>query len=851
MMRRSLFYRKRSIIVLLVAFVTSCADNFMGEDHPSSKLSLKADLIDWDQMDYSCTRGVNSDTIDYQFIPVTSDDGEEYALTVVTEKNDAFQSATRGTILETTSLKNTPALVYAYINGDGIEDSVYINGNTYTIGNDYSWLPTASGARLEWPSPTQVVTFYGIIPATYKSNYNVSDKSLRFTQNTTAESQTDLLVAATDPLNRVKDAVHSVGGVDEPKPVNLEFRHALTAVNIKANSSELPSVTLTSVQIEGLSYSGTYSLPTGNGAGTWTPDVATATFTASPSVSSVSSSTNTVLNDGNHTFLMIPQSLSSTKRLVLNVKVGSAAKKLTASLAGMPAWKPGTKVTYLLGRKPTTGYYLYTNLYSHGSAWESISADYGYQTSGGQYVYVTSYSLTVSGSSVSKTNRPWKLWWSPNNDSYSLGANNTAFTDNTGKRVYRTEGNVYGSGNSNASEYFRMSKVSSENKYTYGGTRLTIGDSIVTLNHGTSTVVDLSKTNVFDGTTHQMTTANCYIVNGIGAWKFPIVYGNAYKNGNDNTAAYMDGSTKLFVDYAGSAISSPKITFPTNAKAQVLWIDNDISDVIESPTNLTIIQASGDTPAYIQFNVKASAKAAPLTNRVVPGNAVIGLVSGTTVIWQWHIYFHISDQNTRDLGYTIAGNTVSNNGGSIYFRIRQVDGSGNPLASSPQCNVSLSYSGNTSDGSMNVRSLNYAWGNPRPLLADYHATPSYPVTSSWSYPVETKNASSKNKWRPTKTIMDPCPVGYKVPSQSDWESIHIDEDALFKLGWVLSDGTVLSIPYNTSNSTSAGTGYYHSSTASSSGYYRIYVNTEKTIHGQTVSSAPTKGMIHPIVDDAQ
>jgi len=38
-----------------------------------------------------------------------------------------------------------------------------------------------------------------------------------------------------------------------------------------------------------------------------------------------------------------------------------------------------------------------------------------------------------------------------------------------------------------------------------------------------------------------MTTANCYLVHEAGAYKIPLVYGNAIKNGQDNRVAYYPG----------------------------------------------------------------------------------------------------------------------------------------------------------------------------------------------------------------------------------------------------------------------------------------------------------------------
>ena len=79
-------------------------------------------------------------------------------------------------------------------------------------------------------------------------------------------------------------------------------------------------------------------------------------------------------------------------------------------------------------------------------------------------------------------------------------------------------------------------------------------------NNTAATAVDLSTYNVLTKTTINKTTANCYIVNGVGYFKFPTVYGNGYKNGSVNYQAFKttDASSgtnmfknhlKLYIDY--------------------------------------------------------------------------------------------------------------------------------------------------------------------------------------------------------------------------------------------------------------------------------------------------------------
>lgn len=76
-------------------------------------------------------------------------------------------------------------------------------------------------------------------------------------------------------------------------------------------------------------------------------------------------------------------------------------------------------------------------------------------------------------------------------------------------------------------------------------------------------------------------TANCYVINGPGHYCFPLVYGNAIRNGADTPAAYSSTSTnpyvlKQFVNYINYPITKPYIdegyAYPLTS-AEILWQD--------------------------------------------------------------------------------------------------------------------------------------------------------------------------------------------------------------------------------------------------------------------------------------
>lgn len=145
-------------------------------------------------------------------------------------------------------------------------------------------------------------------------------------------------------------------------------------------------------------------------------------------------------------------------------------------------------------------------------------------------------------------------------------------------------------------------------------------------NVGTSIVsdYDLSLHDV-NGKVVSMTTANSYMIHRPGTYKFPIVYGNAYKNGSVNTQAFAptgSGENFLspFVNSSGNEISNPwlKNNGETPASASVLWQDQ------------AVVSAAGISSDYVTFTVPASAPY---------GNAVIAVKDGSgNILWSWHIW---------------------------------------------------------------------------------------------------------------------------------------------------------------------------------------------------------------------
>ena len=156
------------------------------------------------------------------------------------------------------------------------------------------------------------------------------------------------------------------------------------------------------------------------------------------------------------------------------------------------------------------------------------------------------------------------------------------------------------------------------------------------------TVTDLSMVDCAGNARATMSTANCYMVHTAGDYKLPLVYGNAIKNGADNTVAYKPGDLTPtpakpyctnFVNHAGNAINAPWITKATTgegvnkgmgiavAKAELLWQDAQ-----------GLITAVGIIGDYLTLTVGKDAA-------TQEGNAVIAAKDADdNIVWSWHIW---------------------------------------------------------------------------------------------------------------------------------------------------------------------------------------------------------------------
>ena len=215
---------------------------------------------------------------------------------------------------------------------------------------------------------------------------------------------------------------------------------------------------------------------------------------------------------------------------------------------------------------------------------------------------------------------------------------------------------------------------------------------------------DLS-THDLDGTNISETTANCYVVNAAGYYKLPLVYGNARKNGTDNTSAYDNSA---FTDYKGNRINSPYITGADDAT--LVWSDG-----------------------FFMFkDIKLSDDKKYLTFRIDPdylqqANAVLAVRDADdNIMWSWHIWVTERDiykthtirdffdrNNTFEL---MSWNLGWVDGKNVYYNARDLTYEFTQEGSGKTATMEVSQEGEMFDYK-DVGSTYYQWGRKDPLVA--------------------------------------------------------------------------------------------------------------------------------------
>ena len=473
---------------------------------------------------------------------------------------------------------------------------------------------------IRWSMAEPNARFFAVYPSkekyssmTINNTTTAGSPNVDFTVKSNVADQVDLMTACTGDVHYATQGEHPT--------TNLNFRHALTAIRFAVGQNLSWNKTIDKVEIRNAVMASKYTLSQRlDGVGADWDHSTDTRGTATLSGLSVNTSRNpnvTIMgNTGdNFTFYMIPQVLTGNS--VTAYVHFTDNTEITATLKG--EWKAGTTRTLKLSETNSTWQYVLT------PTDPSRAAEYDETTS--QPYGITSYRQAPDGTQQAVA---WKVV------GYSVDGGAT-YTPN--KPAWMTAlSKENGNGGTAADQ---------------GTATLTkdVTDLLAKRNKELKTATALGSSSApYDlstkgGSVVNRSTANSYLISAPGHYRIPLVYGNAIENGATNANAYIShaaaGNSLVlynFQDHAGHAIDDPWIE-KTNGGAnsgvdgaEVVWAD--AADLVHSPS-ITHVGGEG----FLDFEVTAA--------DIQSGNAVVAVTKGSgaskTVLWSWHLWFAPKD----------------------------------------------------------------------------------------------------------------------------------------------------------------------------------------------------------------
>ena len=463
-----------------------------------------------------------------------------------------------------------------------------------------------------WPGSGYNVRFYAYAPIDAefapKQHAFANDFYIQYEVPTDVSKQKDLLIA------KSAEYAGNHGSI-----VPLEFKHVLTAVRFVVGD-DMKAGTVNKVRLRNITSGGVYYPETGY-VGILVGQGIVKDF--EQELNKVTDGTpGTAITEPFQTFMLPPQGFTDDNSVIEIVFTDDEGEHtLSASLKDQ-MWNSGTTVTYKISTSSINwDYHL------------DVTGPSEYSYAGGTDVYkVTSYRRHHKGTEEAI---PWTtefstdngLSWSADKPDWLTDFTTSSQGSTASQSFNATVGAQAGTDTSPHTAALRTAAPKGSAGQPYNLSNSTGGVQVEN-------------------------TANCYVVGAPGYYSFPLVYGNAIKNGATNTSAYTtanSGSNILstFINHTGNGITDPYIANNAGcvpAKAELVWQDA-LSLVSDIKYNSDI------NGGNISFKVDKSS--------IRQGNAVIAVKDAKDqILWSWHIW--VTDE---DIDKTIE---VTNHQGKQY-----------------------------------------------------------------------------------------------------------------------------------------------------------------------------------------
>lgn len=542
------------------------------------------------------------------------------------------------------------------------EDDNKYRASDYALNLTYNFNDGTSSSdadKLIWPANGKV-RFFAFAPTKL---FSESDGRLTLPANTTGspkitytvpakvEDQLDLLTAQTD-----QTSTPSTNGI------RIEFKHALTAIRI-ATAADMLAGTIHSVTISGVYGTATH-IP---GSDQWIDHTnsTNTSYTISPEIklekkensSDIAHTTGGTTISGtdkdNLTFLLIPQTCPDDAKLTIEFtdELTNTKRTITGSLKGHQ-WQAGKIITYQISpssihitpvveieqlgsyntdNTTSTDDGKIDNPYYNTDIFHSTEETKFIPFSGAiRNLRLNAYiKVTQEGADEKKVAKPFRILYSTDNSTWETAKWEPNIADET-------------------DDWTELKPASADEKFD--GSIIVASQSTFAEGQSFSTSYCGSISNPHN--LGEDETANCYVINSPGYYKFPLVYGNAIKNGATNEEAYKivrtgtagvdyDPGMRYYVDHNNNEITQPYIykqeSVGTLKDAFILWQD--------SPGLLDMVTLSKDSK-NIEFRVSK--------NTIAQGNAVIALRNDKNeIVWSWHIW--VTDNKNWSKGIETTG----------------------------------------------------------------------------------------------------------------------------------------------------------------------------------------------------